>query len=132
MAYLNQRGGLGAYDHTGDWSWEYYPPPYDFLAPADSTAMPAPFITSNGGLSGCGCGGSCGGCGGHSHGMGLFDSGLDLTQWGVPEWSIAGLGLYTLFKLLGDTKRATSAVRKSSRRSKAKRRASLQSELDSL
>jgi hypothetical protein len=138
MAYMRQRG-LSAYDHSGDWTWEFYPPPYDFLAPADSAAIPAPILLnpgSRGGLSGgCGCGGSCGGCGGsHSHGMGLFDTGLDLTGWGMPEYAIVGIGLYALFKIIGDTKRVSGAVRKSarSRSAKAARRAKLQQELSSL
>jgi hypothetical protein len=134
MAYMRQ-GGLGSYDHTGDWSWEFYPPPYNFLAPADSVPIPAPILlTPGGGLSGCHCGGTCGGCGGHSHGMGLFDTGLDLTGWGVAEYSVVGIGLYTLFKIIGDTRRVTSSVRKSSRAraSKAARRARLQKELASL
>jgi hypothetical protein len=46
---------------------------------------------------GCGCGGSCG--------MGLFDSGMDFTTWGAPEWAIVAIGLYSVLSLLGDTKR---------------------------
>jgi hypothetical protein len=37
-------GGLGEYEKTGNWQWEYYPPPYDFLRPADSVAMPPPVL----------------------------------------------------------------------------------------
>jgi hypothetical protein len=118
MAYMRQ-GGLGSYDHTGDWSWEFYPPPYDFLAPANAAAMPAPILlTPGGGLSGagCGCGGSCGGCGGHSHGMGLFESGFDWTQWGAGEWTVAGVGSYLAVSLMGDMMRAKQTVQRKFRR----------------
>ena len=98
MAYLRQRG-IGAYSHSGDWTWEYYPPPYDFLAPADSVAMPAPVVN---GLGGCHCGGTCGGCGGHSHGMGLFDSGLDYSGWGLAEFAVVGAGVYLGVSLISD------------------------------
>ena len=130
MAYLTQRG-IGAYDPVGDWRWEYYPPPYDFLAPADSHAVPAPILfpasagrTAGRGIGGCGCGGSCGGCGGHSHGIGLFDS-TDFATWGVAEWSVIAGGVYLLFSLWGDTKRGASRVSRtvSKTRSGARRRA---------
>ena len=107
-AGLFEASGIGSYDKTGDWTWEYYPPPYDFLAPADSVAMPAPVLQ---GMGGCGCGGSCGGCGGrheHKHGMGLFDS-MDWTTWGAGEWTAIAVGAYVLMSLVGDTKR--TAVR---------------------
>jgi hypothetical protein len=121
MAYLRQNGlrGLGAYDDIGNWSWLYYPPPYDFLAPAD--AAPDPPISSAG-LGGCGCGGSCGGCGGHGHkhGIGLFDS-TDFATWGMGEWATIGVGAYLLFSLIGDTKRVGGRVRKTVKRRSAAR-----------
>lgn len=116
MAYLSQRRmGMGSYDKVGDWGWEFYPPPYDFLAPLDSVPVPAPILyTPGGGLSGCHCGGGCGGsC---AHGMGLFESGLDMTQWGAGEWITAGLGLYLLGSFMGDVGRAKQSVSKSVRR----------------
>jgi hypothetical protein len=115
---LNNRfeaSGIGAYDHTGNWAWEYYPPPYDFLAPANSVAMPPPVLRSGVGDCGCGCNGA-GACGGgHHHGMGLFDS-MDISTWGVGEWGIVALGLYLVGSLMGDTKRATKKIRKVTRR----------------
>jgi len=58
--------------------------------------------------SGCKCkaglGCSC------NKGMGLFDSGMDFTTWGPAEWAIAGIGVYTLFSLFGDTKRGVARV----------------------
>ena len=126
--------GFGSYDKTGDWEWMYYPPPYDFLAPADSVAVPAPILyTPSRGLSGCGCGGTCGGCGDdHSHGLGLFDSGFDLSGWGVAEWGTVAFGVYVLAKVFGDAKRVGTKVRKVSRGVKAKRRKQLQAQMDAL
>jgi|SRR5579863_891971 len=129
---LFEQSGIGDYDRTGDWTWEYYPPPYDFLAPADSVSMPAPILTAPGvpwrrsspqkpigaGAAGCGCGGTCGGCGDHSHGLGdgLFNTGLfvnpDLSTWGVGEWLTIGLGGYLLISLLHDTKQVARRTRK--------------------
>ena len=57
------------------------------------------------GCAGLGCG--CGQCG-----MGLFDSGMDFTSWGWPEWATVGMGLYTLFSFVGDTKRGVTRVRR--------------------
>lgn len=42
----------------------------------------------------CHCGGKC------KHGMGLFDSGMNVAGWGVPEWGLAGLGAFALFNLI--------------------------------
>ena len=58
----------------------------------------APWVHGCAGVAGgCGCGGNCG--------MGLFDSGMDFTTWGAPEWAIVAIGLYSVLSLLGDTKR---------------------------
>lgn len=58
-----------------------------------------------------GCGGDCG-CGGtcQGTGLGLFDSGFDFTTWGIPEWSVVGLGVYVLFSAFGDTRRGVQRV----------------------
>lgn len=79
---LNAPRGMSGYRNVGgDWSWEFYPPPYDFLAPKNSVPMPAPVILPGGGLAGyrragmqqglgcpgnpnCGCGPSACGKGG--------------------------------------------------------------------
>jgi hypothetical protein len=132
MAYMRQRG-FGDYEQTGDWSWEFYPPPYDFLAPSDSVAVPAPVLytpASSGPGLGCACGGKCGDCGG----LGLFDSGLDLSQWGVGEWVAAAgigyLGITLLGGLMGATRKVRRTVRK--RSATAARRRELQRELEDL
>jgi hypothetical protein len=138
MAYMQQRG-IGAYDHSGDWTWEFYPPPYNFLAPRDSVAMPAPIIytplaRSGPGLSGCGCGGACGSCHSHAGGLGLFDSGFDVSQWGVGEWvATAAIG-YLSLKILGDVSRGARSVKKRVGKigSKSRRKAQLKRELEAL
>jgi hypothetical protein len=59
---------------------------------------------------GCGCG--CDSCAG----IGLFDSGMDITNWGWTDWLAAGLGLYTVFSLFSTTKRGVSAAKEGVRR----------------
>jgi hypothetical protein len=61
-------------------------------------------MSQNAGM-GCACGGTCGGCG-----LGLFDSGMDFTTWGWPEWAIVGTGVYAALSLLGDSKRGYQRV----------------------
>lgn len=116
--YLRQGGlfeqsGIGDYEKTGNWEWEYYPPPYDFLAPRDSAAMPPPHLQRGIGCGGdsCNCGGTCGG----SSGIGLFDS-MDFTTWGVGEWGMVALGAYLVISLFNDAGRAGKTIRKATRR----------------
>jgi len=69
--------------------------------------------------SGLGCAGLC--CGGGC-GLGLFDSGLDYTQWGIPEYATILGGAYLLFSVFFTTKRGIAAARelpRKRRRSKA-------------
>lgn len=81
------------------------------------------------GLSGCGCGGKCGGCG--DHGLGdVFSSGLDVSQWGIGEWSVIGLGTIIAAKLFTGGKKAAGVYKKHKRRSQ--RRAKLAQELRSI
>jgi hypothetical protein len=124
--------GIGDYRNTGDWTWEFDPAPYDFLAPADSAVMPPPVIAPgafSGGLSGCGggcgCGGRCSdGCGLGQTGLfgtNLFES-MDISTWGFGEWGAIAVGAYLLVSLMSDTKSVAKSVSKSSkarRRSKA-------------
>jgi hypothetical protein len=44
--------------------------------------------------------------------MGLFDSGMDFTTWGAPEWAIVAVGVYAGLSLLGDTKRGYERTRR--------------------
>jgi hypothetical protein len=123
--------GFGDYDKVGDWAWEFYGPnAYAWEAPADSAPQPAPILPDpawgSSGLSGCGCGGTCGGCG-HDHGVGQFGTGTgflgtnlftttDVSQWGWGEWSVVAAAVYLGGSLLGDLGRGASSVRKSYRR----------------
>lgn len=124
MAYMRQYG-LGEYDKTGDWTWEFYPPPYNFLAPADSVAIPAPVLYTRprrSGLGGCACAGACGGsgaCGDHS-GLGLFESGFDVSQWGVGEWVAAAAISYLAVSIVGDLGRGAQRVQRTYRRARAR------------
>lgn len=117
--------GFGDYERTGDWSWEFYPFAYSWLAPLDSAPQPAPILPRGMG-DGCGCGGSCG-C---KNGMGqattgLFGTGLfsssDPSQWGWGEWASIAVGVYFAGSLLGDVKsggrRAGAAYRAAKRAS---------------
>lgn len=70
MSYVSMSGpnaGMGDYQATGNWSWEFYPPPYDFLGPP--ATMPAPGVVlpedvlqyaGVRGLRGVGCGAGSG------------------------------------------------------------------------
>ena len=74
--------------------------------PAQEARMRAAF---GGGGMGCACKGMAGcACGG---GMGLFDSGLDPSGWGAPEFGIVALGAYMLFSTLATTRRAAWRVK---------------------
>lgn len=64
------------------------------------------------GLAGCPCSG----------GLGLFETGLDFSGWGVPEYVIVAAGAYVLLSTVFTTQRATRRVQKSFKRY-ARRRA---------
>jgi len=70
------------------------------------------------GLSGC-CKGAGLGCN-CNDGMGLFDTGMDTSGWGLPEYAAIGIGLYVLSSVLFTTKTAARSVH---RKSKAVRKA---------
>lgn len=94
------------YDQTANWSYLFYPPPYNFLAPPATFSRPGavapedvlqPMGKGFGGCNGLGCpdcGGTCGGLGQTS--TGLFGTGLfaspDPTTWGIGEWATIGIG----------------------------------------
>lgn len=84
---------------------------------------------------GCSCG--CGGGPGCSEnegmgalGLGLFDSGLDISGWGIGEWSTVAVAGFLAVKLFTGTKRATKGYKRYKRR-RAKK-AQLQGALASL
>ena len=61
-------------------------------------------------FDGMGCAGQdCGNC--SCSGMGFFDSGAEISGWGILEWATAGLGAYMLLSTIFTTKRAVSSVR---------------------
>jgi hypothetical protein len=61
-------------------------------------------IQLGGGLGCIQCGGKCGG-------LGLFESGMDFSQWGWPEFLIVALGGYMVASTLFATSRAVKTVR---------------------
>jgi len=67
-------------------------------------------------------------------GLGIFDSGMDLSGWGIPEWLIVAVGLYAGFSLFGDTRRTYGRAKRSRRSSaaRARRKKQLQDELSGL
>ena len=101
--------GFGDYEHVGDWSWEFYPFAYAWLAPQDSVPQPAPRLKGFGCSGGCNCGGKCkSGMGQASTGLfgtGLFSS-SDPSQWGWGEYLAIAAGAYVGISLLGDVKTA--------------------------
>ena len=70
----------------------------------------SPFGMSGACCSSCAHGGSC------NKGMGLFDSGMDVTQWGWQEWLVVGLGGYMLTSMVFGTGRAVKAAGEGTRR----------------
>ena|ERR1039458_7253468 len=60
-----------------------------------------------GGCRGMGCAGMKG-CG--CAGLGLFDSGMDFSGWGTPEFAIAGLAIYMVISTLTTTARGARTV----------------------
>jgi hypothetical protein len=131
MSFIPVGGrGVGAYKNVGDWTWEFYPGAYSFLAPADSAPQPAPILYTKRGLGcGCGCKGAAGGCGGGGFGDLAADftaltSGnvqplvADVSNWltspgffGVQNWMLlaAAVGVAGLIKGVGP---ASSANRR--------------------
>jgi hypothetical protein len=136
------------YSPTQNWSWLFYPPPYNFLAPPMtpvSASSPESTVQSMGlgsacnGLGCASCGGTCGQTGvGQTDAGGLFGSGLflsaDPTQWGWGEWAVLGLGTWAAVSMVSDLGRAGSAAYAPIKRarSRSKKRAALQADLDSL
>jgi hypothetical protein len=83
-----------------------------------------------GGLGCVQCGGTCG----QGQGLGLFDSGLDLTGWGWPEYAVAAVSVWGILGIFGSSRRAYSGVSKAvrKRKSRSSKRERLQRELSEL
>lgn len=102
---------LGDYQENGNWSWMFYPPPYDFLAPPQTMPAPGQVLPEDilqpglrgfrgfgrfggrgmGCAGGCSCGGTCGGLG---------DDSTDATAF-APIAAPAAPGIMTDFSTLG-------------------------------
>lgn len=109
------------YDQTRNWSYLFYPPPYNFLAPparlAPGQLVPEDVLQPRG--MGCAdCGGTCDGLGQAS--TGLFGTGLfvsaDPSTWGWGEYAVLAGGGYLAISLISDAQSAGGAVRKAYRR----------------
>jgi hypothetical protein len=113
------------YASGANWSYLFFPPPYNFLAPplnsrAEDVMQPR---GSGMGCSGIGCGG-CSGCGGLGQtSTGLFGTGLfvsaDPSTWGIGEWAVIGLGGLFAINAVTSAQSAGRGVRKAYRRATA-------------
>lgn len=137
---VETKNGLAGYEslHGGSWAWEYFPPPFDFLAPANSAPMPAPRLTAAG-FGGFGCPGPACGC---NKGVGdlstlmanvtagnFSDALMGSDLWpGIPNVIVLGVGGWLLNHLLSDFGKAKKTIRKVS--SSAAKRRRLKRELE--
>jgi hypothetical protein len=141
-----------AYSQVQNYSYQFFPPPYDFLAPPRTTGKPGQVVPEDAlqmqgrglgsacnGLGCAACGGTCGQNGmGQTDSAGLFGTGLftsaDPTQWGWGEYLTIFLGGYLVINLFGDVSKGARAAYSPIKRARARsrKRAQLQSEMDSL
>ena len=130
MGGINCPSGMGDYDRTGDYSWMFNPPPFDFLDKAGVVPPPEMYApAASMGLGGLGCAGKpCGSCAcsrnrGVGQAAGLFGTSLftstDFAQWGVGEWSVIAVSVYLASSLFGDVKSGTKKIRRKMRRMRA-------------
>ena len=135
------------YAATPNYSFLFYPPPYNFLAPPatmpkSGKLAPEDVLQPMGsgmGCNGLGCTDCSGTCGmGQTEGAGLFGTGLfvsaDPTQWGWGEWGVIALGTWAAVSMVSDLGRGGSALYAPIKRarSRSRKRAALQADLDSL
>jgi len=73
-----------------------------YTSTPDYFGTPAGLIGIRGMGRACGMGCPCG--------MGLFDSGMDPSGWGLPEWAIVIVGGYAAFSMLFTTRAAGRSV----------------------
>jgi len=90
--------------------------PQRLTAPLQSAQIQIPNGWGMGCCASCASGGACSG-----HGMGLFDSGTDISGWGMPEWGLLGLGAFALYSMLSATRRGAGRVRRAVRRHRSRR-----------
>lgn len=117
------------YQPTINWSYLFYPPPYNFLAPPltpvspgspEENSIQSMGLSGTGGCNGLGCA-QCGGtCGMGQTSTGLFGTGLfqslDPTTWGVGEWAVIGIGGFLAISAVNTSQTAARGVRKAYRR----------------
>ena len=77
--------------------------------------------------AGLGCPGLC--CGGGC-GLGIFDSGFDVSQWGLAEWVVGAAAVYVAFSVFSTTKRGVRAVRAIPRKRRQRKIAALEKRLE--
>ena len=114
------------YQPTINWSYLFYPPPYNFLAPPltpvspgspEENSIQSMGLSGTGGCNGLGCA-QCGGtCGmGQTDSAGLFGTGLfttaDFTQWGWGEWAVVVAGSYFAISAVNDLQTGYTGARK--------------------
>lgn len=113
------------YAATPNYSFLFYPPPYNFLAPPatmpkSGKLAPEDVLQPMGTGMGCDCGGSCGTCGMGQTSAGLFGTGLfvsaDPTTWGVGEWGVIAVGGFLAISAVNTSQAAGRGVRKAYRR----------------
>jgi hypothetical protein len=108
------------YQQTPNWSWLFYPPPYNFLAPPATfskmgVVAPEDVLQPRGNGMGCACNGKMGGLGQDATiSTGLFGTGLfvsaDPSQWGWGEWATIAVGGYVAVSAVGDISSGASAA----------------------
>jgi len=113
-----------------NYSWMFYPPPYEFLAPqAGNAEIAKPFgwgmgrgvagcISCSGGLGCAECGGTCGLGQAGLFGTGLFQS-ADPSTWGVGEWATIAVGGFLAVSAVTTAQKTGRAVSRGYRKAKA-------------
>jgi len=85
--------------------------PQRLTAPLQSAGIQIP--------QGWGMGGCCSSCADGGKGMGLFDSGTDISGWGMPEWGAVGLAAAAALSLLSNISTGAKRVKRVFRRRRA-------------
>lgn len=118
---IPQGWGMGLYEHQN------FVTPQRLKAPLVSSALQIPAGWGMSGDCGCGCGGKC-------KGMGQLFETTDISQWGIGEWAVIGLGGLGLIFAVNAISKGVGGVRSYTRKraSRARKKAALQSELAGL
>lgn len=107
------------YQQTQNWSWLFYPPPYNFLAPSRGSGAEIAKSFAWPGLGCASCGGTCG-----LGQTGLFGSGLftsaDPSQWGWGEWATIGIAGFAAVSMVTTAQRAGASASRTYRKVRRK------------